>query len=185
MNSQCNKIKGLIEPFMNKDLGRKERFLVKKHLRVCAGCRTEFEKKQQIVDAFISLPRLKCPEKVKRAVYEFTSAQEKKVIFHRGKGIFTKSFGWRAAVAWGVSLVLVLVFVLHPFNGRREPVQIRYSEVDAVKVREQVKWSLVYVAQVIQKSERQVADDVLMDKLPQTVRNVIKNTVPIFEGGQL
>ena len=96
--------------------------------------------------------------------------------------------GWRSVVIAGASLCVIVFLLLHPFEKNEIERPVSYSEDTILKAREQAKWSLVYVAQVIEKSERNAVDNafdnVLMKGFPQSIKNVIKKSIPIFQGGQ-
>lgn len=177
MNTKCDAIKPLFEQFLNGDLRRKERSKVKKHLQRCSNCRIELEKEQQIEAMLVTLPKFKCPEKVAQAIFKTT-------VTNKEWKFFPTFFGWKTAVVGVVTLAIILFFVFYFNINLKNQIHIEYSQNEILKTRKQAKWSLVYAAQIIQKSERQVVDNVLINNLPQTVRDALKKTVPLFKGGK-
>jgi hypothetical protein len=179
----CNEIQVLIEKFLNHDMSRQERQDFRKHIRNCPDCRTEFEKWQKVEKTLSGFPKQKCPNRVLENIYSNTIGSKPKSVRRiRFRG-FTNHAGWKwagAAVAFG----LILLFtIIHPMGDRNKIEEISYSQEEALRAREQAKWSLAYVAQVIHKSEKTAIDNALLIELPQTVRKAVKNTVPILKGG--
>jgi hypothetical protein len=179
----CNEIQVLIEKLLNHDMTRQERQDFRKHIHNCPDCRTEFERWQKIEKELSGFPRQKCPDEVLEKIYSNTIRSEQKNIRWIRFRDFAGHAGWKwagAAVAFG----LILLFtIIHPIGDRNKIEEISYSQEEALKAREQAKWSLAYVAQIIQKSEKTAIDNALLIELPQTVRKAVKNTVPILKGG--
>ncbi len=179
----CHEIQILIEKLLNHEMTRKERRDLQKHIRNCPDCRKEFEKWQKVEKALSGFPTQKCPNEVLEKIYSNTIGSKQKSIrqirFRIGPGYA----GWKwagAAVALGLILLLT---VIHPIVDKKKIEEISYSQEQALKAREQAKWSLAYVAQVLRKSEKTAVDNALMIELPETVRKAVKNTVSILKGG--
>jgi hypothetical protein len=180
---ECHEIQILIGNLLNRELTRKERRTFRKHIRNCPDCRTELEKWQKVEKVLSSFPRQKCPSRVLDNIYLNTIGSEEKNI-HRIRFLsFPGHAGWKwAGAAVALGLILLLAVIL-PIINQNNIEEISYSQQDALKAREQARWSLAYVAQVLRKSEKTAIDNALMIELPQTVRKVVKNTVPILKGG--
>jgi hypothetical protein len=179
----CNEIQILIEKFLNHDITRQERQNFRKHIRNCPDCRTEFGRWQKIEKELSGFPQQKCPDEVLDKIYSNTIGLKQKSVHRIRFRIFASHTGWKwagAAVALGLILLLTII---HPIGDRNKIEEISYSQEEVLKAREQAKWSLAYVAQMIQKSDKTAIDNALMIELPQTVRKAVKNTVPILKGG--
>ncbi len=179
----CREIEVLIEKLLNQDITRNEKRNIQKHIRKCPDCRKEFEKWQKIESILSGFPSQRCPDKVVDKIYSNTIGSEPKSVHPIRFPSFAAHPGWKwagAAVALGLILLLT---VIHPVIEQKKSGKISYSQEEILKAREEAKWSLAYVAQVLHKSEKTAIDDALLIELPQTVRKVVKNTVPILKGG--
>ena len=181
MNTQCHEIRSLFDRFLDGDLHRKEKSRLKKHLRKCQACRSELEKEQKILEMLAALPKLKCSETVTERIKNVTIGREESLISRiKSSGWL---YGWRPAVVAAAVSIFVLFLVFRPLINREEPVNVSYSQSEVKKAREQAKWSLIYVSQTINKTEKGVVEQVLMDYLPKTMRNSIKYAIPLLRGG--
>ena len=179
----CNEIQVLIEKFLNHELSKLEKRDFRKHIRHCPDCRTEFGRWQKVEKELSGFPRQKCSDEVVNKIYSNTIGLKHKSVHRIRFQIVPGHTAWKWAGA-AVALGMILLFtVIHPIFDQKKTREITYSQEEILKAREQAKWSLAYAAQVIQKSERTIIDNALLVELPQTVRKVVKNTVPILKGG--
>lgn len=184
MNVPCLEIRSLFDQFLDGDLRKKERSRVKKHLKECPACRSELAKEREVGELFTALPEIRCPERVTRRIEEATLGRKTKDSLFRRIKVVGGSYHWRT-VSVGVAVVaLVFLFVVHPYINREPPVQGPYSQEEVLEARNQAKWSLAYLAKTMNRTEKEVIENVLLKDIPQTVRKSIKNAVPIFRGGQ-
>jgi predicted anti-sigma-YlaC factor YlaD len=183
MNTPCHEIKGLLDDYFDGALSRKDKKRLQAHLQLCEACRLEFQKEKHMIENLEGMPTFQCPEKVVQRIAELTYLREEKSPRMKIREFLSKSKGWRLAVVGTAAMALMILIVWYAFKEPEEPIQATYSEADLLKAREQAKWSLVYVTQMIQKSEKEVVDEIFMKELPETVRNALKNTIPIFRGG--
>ncbi len=183
MDTQCREIRLLFDRFLDGDLHGKEKSRLKKHLRKCQACRSELEKEQKVVEMLATLPKLQCPEEVAERIRRMTlGREEKESLISRIKSSGWL-YGWRAAVAGAAVSIFILFLILHPLINREEPANVSYSQSDVRRAREQAKWSLIYVSQTINKTEKGIVEQVLMNYLPKTMRDCIQYTIPILRGG--
>jgi len=183
MDTQCREIRLLFDRFLDGDLRGKEKFRLKRHLRKCQACRYELEKEQGIAEMLATLPEFQCPEEVVARIKSATlgrGGNESLISKIKFSGWL---YGWRPAVVGIAVSIFLLLLVFHPLINRKEPLSVSYSQVDVRKAREQAKWSLIYVSQTINKTEKGVVEQVLMNYLPKTMRNSIKYAIPILRGG--
>ena len=184
MNAPCREIRSLLDPFLDGDLRGKEKSRVRKHLKECPSCRSEVTKEREVVEMLTTLPEIRCPEKVVRRIEEATLDQEKKDSLLNRMKFFAESVHWRTVTVGVAAAAIVFLFVVHPYSDRDQPFQSPYSQEEVLKARNQAKWSLAHIAKMMNKTEREVVENVLLKKLPQTVRKSIRNAVPLFQGGQ-
>ena len=184
MNVPCEKIKELLDPFLDNDLSRREKVMVKKHLKGCPSCRTALEKERETEEMLAALPRLRCPDKVVRKIEALTIGH------HKSESIFDKLFhihlelNWRILSLGVAATAVILLFVLHPWGDEPDSVSMPYTQDEVQKAKDQAKWSLAYIAKTVNQTEIEVLEDVILKDLPRTVRKSLREAVPIFQGGQ-
>ena len=140
---------------------------------------------KKFVETLAALPTLPCPERVIQHVNETIKSEVKgksfSIIKNR-KHRFT--LDWKSA-ALGVAIIIVfMISIQFPFRDKSTPTQTQYTEQDIRKAKKALKWSLVYMAQKIKKSEKTVVEETLYDFLPKTVSNSIRKIIPILKGGE-
>lgn len=181
MNVPCHEIADLMDAFLDGTLSRKEKSRVKKHLKACASCRTEWAEQREVEEILFRLPRLRCPEEVTQRIKSLTVGRGR--VSPLGRLLMTgESLGWGWVPVGLAATAIILVFVLHPLLDQKEPVP--YTQEEVIKAKNQVKWSLGYVAKTMNQTEREAVENVLFKNIPKIVRKSIKKAVPIFQGGQ-
>lgn len=184
MNTPCREIRLLFDGFLDRDLGRKQRSRVKKHLKGCPACRSLLAEERRVVDLLAGLPEQRCSERIIRRIEAATIDREEREPLSGKVRMVVESFHWRT-VSVGVALAaVVLLLVIRPLMYREEPVQPPYNEEEVLKAQAEAEWSLAYVARKINRTERDVIEEVLLKDLPKTVRKSIRSTIPLFKGGQ-
>ena len=181
--SECREIRILIEKGLNREMSRKERRDLRRHICRCPDCLREFEKWQKVEKVLSDLPKPKCPNAVMETILSNTIGSKPKKIRRIRYRFVPGHAGWKWAGA-GIALALILLFtIIHPVLDHKKVEEVTYSQDEVLKARQQAKWSLTYVAQMLQKSERNAIDNAIVVQLPKTVRKVVKNAVPILKGG--
>ena len=85
----------------------------------------------------------------------------------------------------GFAVAMIALLVLrYPALHEEQSDSITYTQEEILAAREQARWSLAYVANTINENEKKTIEDVFIDQLPRVVRDCIRNTVPLFKGGQ-
>ena len=180
MPLMCHEIRIMFEDYIKDGLRHSDRKHFQDHLGRCEDCRNEFEKEQKVIQCFINLPQFQCPERVNRAILKETVFKEKRKFYSYIKNLETH-FNWRIASISFAVLGMVGVLVFSPFKENISiPAQTNYSTEEIQKARQQVKWSLTYTAQKLQKTENKAIEEVIIQNSPKTIRDAIKSTVPIF-----
>ena len=176
----CHEIRMMFEDYIKDELRHSDRKHFRHHLDQCEDCQNEFEKEQKVIHCLTNLPQFQCPERVNRAVLEETIFQEKRKFYSSIKNLET-IFNWRIASISFAVLGIIALLVFSPFKEENTiPVQTNYSMEEIQKARQQVKWSLTYTAQKLQKTENKAIEEVIIQNIPKTIRDAIKSTVPIF-----
>jgi len=184
MNAPCHEIRELFDLFLDGGLLRKEKARLKAHFRECSACRALLEEEREVINMFADLPELPCSETVVQRIEELTVGHKEKGSLFEKILLQRDPFHWRLVSVSLAASAIIILFVLHPLLDRKEPVQVQYTQEEVVKARDQAKWSLAYMVNMMSKTEREVVENVLFKDLPKTVRKSIKNAVPLFRGGQ-
>ena len=184
MNTPCDEIQLLFDRYLSKDLEKKERAKIKKHLRECIDCRRALSIEKEIAHNLIRLPELKCSRTLLRRIQLHTTSSQKKESIFEQLGFFFVFWHRRIiSVGFAVAVVTLLIF-RYPALHEEQSDSVTYTQEEILAAREQARWSLAYVANTIDESEKKTVEDVFMDRLPKIVRDCIRNTVPLFQGGQ-
>ena len=176
MNTRCREIRSLFDRLLDGELGEGERERLETHLRECPACSALLKGERETVGMLASLPVLKCPEELDRRVREVTLKRERRPIRFLVELLSVKNFGWKIA-AVGAAAATVIVFLLNPFIPENGPVEEMYTREDVGAARTQAKWSLVYVASILNDKERKVIKNVVVKDFSQTVRNCIRKQI--------
>jgi|GEM_PF-6938505 len=143
----------------------------------------ERQEERVLTETFRLLPKLKCPDGVTEEILRLTIRQKRSV---KRFSFVVGLADWRLRAAAAVA-VAALIAVLIFYPGKPEPVisvSPQVAEVDAERASEQLKWSLMYTSQLLNKSEKQAIGEAVINKLPETFRNTLKKTIPLFQGGE-
>jgi len=184
MNAQCDQIRSRFDLFLTKDIGKKEKSKIKRHLKQCAGCRNALLIEKEMTRSLIHLPELQCSKELLRRIQVNTWNSQAKESFFDELKLFFQYRRWRIVSA-GVAVAVVVFLILRNPSIHEEPFGAgSYTQEEILEARDQAKWSLAYVSNMINKNEKRAVEDVFIDRLPKIVRDCIRNTVPLFRGGQ-
>jgi hypothetical protein len=148
-----------------------------------AGSNEMSEEGLRIAREIQMLPTMKCPRGVTEEILRLTVKQKEPGKSNSPTAWMT-SWQFRTAVA-GVAIAILSVIISHPAKQTTPPAASRQiSEADAERAREQLKWSLAYTSQLLNKTEKEAISEAVINELPKTLRNTLKKTVPLFKGGE-
>lgn len=183
MKEQCKKFRDLFEPYLDGGLSKNLLSGFEDHLKNCPDCRKDLAQEKEFDTALRSFPRQSCPAQVTDQIYQKTVHQ------HTGSGLLHRFktvrpvFKLSYALIGAASIAAVLLLVFNPVRKNQDIKVHNYSQSELKIAREQAKWSLLYVAQNLKKGEKRAVDDVIMDKVPSTIKKAIKKAIPILNGG--
>jgi anti-sigma-K factor RskA len=185
MNDTCKQYISKLEPFVDGTLGDDEAAEVSAHLQRCPTCSAEVNALRAIANTLSTLPYHACPDHVTEAVYEATVRKRVPAESRGRKWDWSLIFGWRAAVVGMAAASVALLLFLNPFGDQNGAVPGYYHPNELAGAGELAKWSLLYVAQTMKESEREVVHDVVVEGLPRKIRGVVKNEIQAFKGVEL
>jgi len=182
MNQRCEDMRSLFDSYMNGGLKRKRRAVLEDHLASCDACRRALAGEREVAEALESLPVMECPDRVVEKI--------ERAAFPAAVGGFARArkrrhgFQW-ATVSVGLAAAAVAaLMIVGPFGGGDETEKPEFSEEEALSAREKAKWSLGYIADVMNRKEKEVIEDVFLKELPMNVRKSLKHSIPILKGGR-
>ncbi len=175
MKQNCETTQKRLPDLLDGMLDDRERDLVFGHLDECAVCSEILAAEKMISGELHSLPRLRCPEAVTRAVLEKTIELKRPVgifetIVRRARIVFSRR-ALKPALACG--LILFLSLLISHQTRRNEMRGKTYTDAEIDRAGEIMKWSLVYSARQVQTSERRVFSEVLNQSAPETIERSV------------
>jgi len=182
MNEQCREIRGKFDRFFEGTLGRGDAGPIREHIASCKACRTAFEAECRLIDCLTTLPRLHCPRRVTDEILEKTKAGKRSI---SRPGFWSRWWSrpvWKPALAgFGVIVAaLVLVRTIQKAPGDR----IRYTAEEIRRADAALRWSMIFSAQTVQRSEQRAVEEVFTRRLPETIRQSVQTALPNFGGNQ-
>ncbi len=147
----------------------------------------EFEDDKQLKELFNELPKYKCPSNVTKAVAEKTWLKKSFKSERFTSRLENLLFGnppmrW-AGAAIAVGMILLILIRIDTPSDPMPVAQTEYTEEELEKVEAQVRLSLAYVGQVMNKSKNNTIRDVMLKQLPETIRESVNTALPILKGG--
>lgn len=185
MNSQCKKIHFLFENYLNSTLSVKEMKTVKDHLKSCSDCRRELIRESKIIKSIKEMPLIECPENIIQQI-EAETFRKKRTLLFPGQIFSWSGSGSLKNLSLGFAAAIVLVLVIFkPFNIIKKqplPENSMFTENEIKEAKNKAKISLAYIGSILNKSEKMIIDDVLLDNFPKIIKNNIKKSIPILGG---
>ncbi len=185
MNDACKQCESKLEAFADGTLNEEDAARVAAHIEHCPKCLAEVRTLRAIANTLSTLPYHVCPDRVISAVYEATIEKRVPERASQRKWDWNLIFGWRAAVAGMAAASIALLLFLNPFGDRNGTLPGPYHPDELAIAGDLAKWSLLYVAQTIKESEREVVHGVLVEGLPRKIRHAVKNEIQVFKGEEL
>ena len=179
--TSCQEFQGMIELYFEDKLSDQDRKRVETHFCECETCLKEVESIDSLEAHIAEMPKAQMPKYLKHDIFKKINRQENKSFFNR----FSFDMGGKLKLAGaGIALaMLVLVLFNIPKGEQNNPQTEQYSREQVLRAEDQLKWSLVYVSQVVRKTKKSTVEDVLLNQLPSTVRDCVEETVPFLKGG--
>ena len=183
MNTSCNEIQNLFQSYRKKTLTKNKIKQFESHIEGCDHCRQTFELDMLISDKLENIPILSCPATVstaiKNATYKNSISKELKekigqyLLLHKS-----------LSISFATAVVILLLVILKPGIDKNGTPNIIYTVEEITKAKAQTKWSLAFTAKNIQKTEKQIIEDVLLKHLSGKIKQSIIKSIPMITGGQ-
>jgi len=184
MKRDCLHIQERIDDYIDGTLSPSEKSDLQRHLSECEACRIRLQDEQRIISLIESLPLQVLPEEVVNRIEDRTvrkthgnSAGQ----WLRERLIIPR---W-PKVAVGFAVVAIAVFiVLKSLPESVTPDPATFSEADARNAKLKAKWSLVYISDLMKKTEKRVVADILLKDMPSTIKKSLEKSLPLLKGGR-
>jgi hypothetical protein len=171
--TDCKDIRARLDQLFDREADAFPREEIRRHLLGCQACRAEAERIRNIERLLKGLPKVKCPDLVSRNI--------------------ARSVGLRRPVwemvrpQWKVVLVTAVlisfVFGIRPLGNNGPPSPV-YSQTEIETAKQEAKFSLMFVGQVLNRTNRRVVADAVLNQLPESLRKGITSAIPGIQGGQ-
>ena len=183
MNVPCHNIRELLDDFLDGDLSRSEKSKIKRHLKGCPECRSELMRQRKTENYLKRLPLIHCPDSVIKQIERLTFGNGEG---HRKYRRFSLSLSptWRWVPVGLAATAVIILLIFYPSLERDDPGSVSYSQEEVMEAKNKAKWSLAYIAKTVNRTEREVVENVLLKDVPKTLRKSIRKAVPILQGGQ-
>lgn len=184
MSAKCAKIESMLNAFIDGELTKKDAAFVREHLDGCGECRSMLEGLLDIEKRLTSLPRLRCPGRIEERILMLSIDTENRGGKHKTFKSFFESLHGRTVTVGLAAAVMIVLLVIGRMIRDEESVPQTFTPEQIEQAREQAELGLSYLGTKINKTEKNILEQVLLKDLPETVRKSIRKTVPIFRGGQ-
>lgn len=179
--SSCQDYKALRDGYLEGTLNKQDALRFEAHFIECRQCQEAVQIACPVETPFQQLPKVTMPQSVRLAILNKVMRQENRQFWQ--KFSFLQITPMKLAGAGVALTILVLIFTGLPGKVTHKQSDIHYTQEEILRAQEEMKWSLVYVNQVVTEAKKQTVEDVLLNQLPTTVRDCVEKTVPFLKGG--
>ena len=141
------------------------------------------EQTEQLVrDAFAALPVVPCPDDVVRRIEQAVTESESQL----GAAVTTTG-RHRAPIRWlptiaGLAAAAAIAWLLIAQPTQRNGPTVQ--QVDSTEATREVRQGLALATQMLQRSEQILLEEAFVKPLPGAVRNSLRKTVSLVQGGR-
>ena len=173
---KCVKYQQIIKEYKVDELNPVRRFLVTRHLKECSSCAALFADESQIRDFFSMVPEVRCPDHLAERIAVQTYKKPK---LHKAS-LFSILFD-HPKLSFAVAAVSVVFIVLlnFPTESPRE-IESSFTPEEIAMARKQAQWGLSYAGVIINETEKDVVEDVLLNRFPKTIRKSLEKSLQVF-----
>ena len=172
---KCADFQNLIRESKLNELNLYQRFSVKRHMSQCRDCAAVFAEESEVRNFFSMVPELKCPDSLSEqiAVQTFNKPERK------SQNVFSFALN-SPQLSFAVVAAVVVILLIINFPGRNNPAIQSYNPEEIALARKQARWSLAYTGNLLNKTEKNVVEDVLFKQVPGTIRKSLKKSLKVF-----
>lgn len=178
----CTFVHDHLDDYLNKTLDKAKLKDFESHLSECKPCRETVEAQKFIVESIQSLPVHACPDSVTQAIrnavkpkrsFSWTSVIDR---------LLPKPV-WQWATVGAAAIAIILAIFLKSAPQQHQTKRV-YTQEEIERAKAETIYSLLYASEKLKQAEKTAVGDVVIKQLPETLRNTLKNTMPIIKGGE-
>jgi anti-sigma factor RsiW len=171
--TDCTEIRNRLDLLFDKEADAFSREEIRRHLLGCEACRAEAERIRKMERLLKGFPKAKCPAGVTREIAKAAGLRIPVWDFQRPD--------WRAVLV--TAMLIFFVFGIRPLGKYGPPAPV-YSQTEIETAKQEAKFSLMYVGQVLNRTNRRVVTDAVLNQLPESLRKGITSALPGIQGGK-
>lgn len=179
----CTFVHDHLNAYLDKTLDKARLEDFESHLSECGTCRETVETQRFVIESIQSLPVHACPDSVTHAI---RNAVKPKRSFSWTSVIdrVLPSPVWQWATAGAAAIAIVLsIFLRNEPAPQTQPTKT-YTQEEIERAKAEAIYSLLYASKKLKQAEKNAIGDAVIKQLPETLRNTVKNTMPIIKGGE-
>ncbi|MBN2415785.1 hypothetical protein JXO52_08075 [bacterium] len=175
MKRSCEHIERLLYDKGIKGLSPFERMRLKIHAARCAECRGHVVFEKGLSELFAGARVYDCPPEVREFISRRT-AGERRSVQTLGRLFALRRYSYAAVAA----AALVIIFLLHPLAAVRQEAGPEYTPEQIARARKQAEWSLALTGSLLNKTNREAVEDVLLNKVPESIKTSLEKSLQLF-----
>ncbi|MBN1892915.1 zf-HC2 domain-containing protein [bacterium] len=189
MRTECEQAREWMDLLLENELKQPEKEQLDRHLESCKSCRMMLAEEQSLIQGLRNLKKVPCPDAVIQSILRMTKPERRSWFKRITQAVLQPAFR-KPAYAFAGVLAAALLFWLIPKmemqdTGSELALQETVDSQDLEKSKAQAEWTLLYVSKKLNQAQEKAVKDVVIQDLPETLKNTIKKTVPFFKGGRI
>lgn len=181
MKKDCDTIRPLIEGFANGTIASNDQQEVERHIDHCTACAREVKAAVLMEVGLRSMETLSCPEHVMDAVFDKAGISKRGIILRFPR--FMESTPVRLSTIGGLAAAaLAIVVLLSPLVGLRQPGSDALDSDSIAHTQAIAKWSMVYLAQTVHRSEKRILNEIAVESAAPKVRGILQEELSFLKG---
>jgi hypothetical protein len=183
--SECPIFRSWFDDWFDGKISRSRKRLLRRHLSQCGGCLREFEAEKNIIASFRHLPSPSCPESVEDTILARLGLGKVRVRRTSFRKFVPRLPAWEWVSAGAAVLAVLILMTLSTNRNRTIPSHSpAYSEEQIRTASKQAKWSLMAAVGMIQRTEKSIIRNVLLEELPKSLRNTLEKSISMIGGSK-
>jgi hypothetical protein len=169
----CKDIRTRLDLLFDKEADSFSREEIRRHILECGACRAEAERMRNLERLLKGFQKVKCPTTVSREIARAVGLRRPVWDFVRPR--------WRTVLV--TAMLILFVFGIRPLGKNGPPAPV-YSQSEIETAQKEAKFSLMFVGQVLNRTNRRVVTDAVLNQLPESLRKGITSAIPGIQGGK-
>ena len=184
----CQECQDLVDEYFHQELSFKIKQRVRRHLKSCSVCQTEYLQYEKMLQEIGSLEIQPCPDEVTERVFQILNlAEDKTIRFSLINYIikFLNRYRWKVALAAATITIVFFMILIYPRMNRQTDIQQQYTEAQIKQAKDQVKLALAYFNEITNRTQKIIEEQVLPHQVIEPMKSSIKTAIkPLLNGGE-